>query len=68
MGRSFEQPSPEVCSPPAYVLRNLMGMAPTCHSQLIVSQERARLWLCPGSSVTLETENKQDLRSRLSIF
>src|SRR5271157_572074 len=29
-GRSFEQPSPEVCSQLAYVLISTAGMAPTC--------------------------------------
>jgi hypothetical protein len=31
MGRSFEQPSPEVFSQLAYVLISTAGMAPACH-------------------------------------
>ena len=32
MGRLVEQPSPEVCSQPPYLLTRSVGMAPACHA------------------------------------
>ena len=38
-GTPVEQPSPEVCSPPAYVLICAVGMAPTGYSQKLMIVE-----------------------------
>jgi hypothetical protein len=37
-GTLIEQPSPEVCSQPPYVLTCHLGMAPTCYWAYVASQ------------------------------
>jgi len=69
MGRPFEQPSPEVCSQPPYVLICTVGIAPTCYWARVALPSLVKVegWqcLCCGADTLLPREPR-GLRNSLA--